>query len=282
MAIDATTSITAAKLKDKLFQEQIILDILKQAQGYGNLAVEGIVKRTRINGTQALLPTMSAVTVTEDLAELVSAEFTSPGLASVPVTLKANEIRVAFSDESLMNPNVADPISLVRSDASVAFARNLDKKIATALAATPQAGTAWNPATASFLKTAAEASALLGNYKMTGVACGVEAYGEIMANVFAGSTRTNNLAVANGLAILPGYNVPIHVSTALPTNEMYFVSTEAPAVYVLEGQVKNRLYDDPDHRATVLQADVYNAVVSNLRQTASSFNAGAVKVTLAE
>lgn len=282
MAIDATTSITAAKLKDKLFQEQIILDILRQAQGYGSLAVEGIVKRAKINGTQALLPTMSAVTVTEDLAELVAADVDSPDFASVPVTLKANEIRVAFSDESLMNPNVADPISLVRTDASVSFARSLDRKVATALAATPQAGTAWNPSSASFLKTVAEAAALLGNYKMTGIAAGVEAYGEIIANVYAGANRTNNLIVENGITKLPGYEVPIHVSTALPTDAMYFVSTEAPGVYVLEGQVKNRLYDDPDHRATVLQADVYNAVVSNLRQTTGSLNAGAVKVTLAE
>lgn len=281
MAYEYTGIVTADLLHDTLFQNYIISDVLIQAQGYGNLNHEAIVRRWRIPGTYATIPSMSAVQVTTDLAELESSDAKSPDFAGINVQLKADEVKVAFSDESMMNQNIANPMELTRIDSAIGFARALDNKIATALDTTPQAGTAWNPASSSFLSVAAEAVGLFGNYRISGIAAGVQAHGEIMSNLFAGATRTNMAEIRDGLTYLPGYNVPIITSTSLPQDAIYFVSREVPGVYVLEGEYKTRVYDDPKTRSTIMQSDIYNAVVGNIRQTAGDLNQGVVKVELA-
>ena len=60
--------------------------------------------------------------------------------------------------------------------------------------------------------------------------------------------------------MLPGYNVPIVMSTVLDTidSDSVCVSNEAPpGAYLFEGQYKARVYDDPDTLA--IQANVWNA-----------------------
>lgn len=281
MAYEYTGIVTADLLHDVTFQNYIISDVLIQAQGYGNLNHDDIVRRWRIPGTYATIPSMSAVQVTTDLAELESSDAKSPDFAGINVQLKADEVKVAFSDESMMNQNIANPMELTRIDSAIGFARALDNKIATALDTTPQAGTAWNPASSSFLSVAAEATGLFGNYRISGIAAGVQAHGEIMSNLFAGATRTNMAEIRDGLTYLPGYNVPIIASTSLPQDAIYFVSREVPGVYVLEGEFRTRVYDDPKTRSTIMQSDIYNAVVGNIRQTAGDLNQGVVKVELA-
>lgn len=282
MAYEYTGIVTADTLHDKLFQNYIISDVLIQAQGYGNLNHDALVRRWRIPGTHATIPSMSAVQVTTDLAELESSDAKSPDFAGLDVKLKADEIKVAFSDESLMNQNIANPMELTRIDSAIGFARALDKKIATQFDTTPQTLGAWDPDTSSFLGLAAQATALFGNYRITGIAVGVEAHNTIMANMYAGANRTNMVVMQDGIPYLPGYtNVPIIESTSLQQDAIYFVSTEVPGVYVLEGEYKTRVYDDPKTRSTVMQSDVYNAVVSNIRQTAGDLNQGVVKVELA-
>ena len=281
MAYEFTGIVTADLLHDATFQNYIISDVLMQAQGYGNLNHESIVRRWEVRGTYVTIPSMTAVQVETDLDELESTDAKSPVFTGLQAKLKADEIKVAFSDESMMNQNIANPMELTRIDSAIGFARALDNKIATALNTTPQVGTAWNPANSSFLSVAAEAVGLFGNYRISGIAAGVEAHGQIMSNLFAGATRTNMAEIRDGLTYLPGYNVPIITSTSLPQDAIYFVSREVPGVYVLEGEYKTRVYDDPKTRSTVMQSDIYNAVVSNIRQTAGDLNQGVVKVELA-
>lgn len=279
--IDYNGITSAASLKDATFQNYLITDILVQAQGYGDLNNDALVRRWRVNGTYVTIPTMSAVVVGTDLAEFETVDTKSPSFAGIQAQLKADEIRVAFSDEALMNNNIANPMEMARIDGAIGFARALDKKIATALNTTPQTLSDWNSANSSFLSVAASASALLGNYKMTGIAMGIEAYGEVMSNIYAGSNRTNNVVVENGLAYLPGYNVPIIPSTSLADDAIFFTSKEAPGVYVVEGEFRTDYYRDYDTRSEVMQADVYNCVISNIRQTTSNTNEAVVKVELA-
>lgn len=279
--IDYNGITSAASLKDATFQNYLITDILVQAQGYGDLNNDALVRRWRVNGTYVTIPTMSAVVVGTDLAEFETVDTKSPSFAGIQAQLKADEIRVAFSDEALMNNNIANPMEMARIDGAIGFARALDKKIATALNTTPQTLSDWNSANSSFLSVAASASALLGNYKMTGIAMGIEAYGEVMSNIYAGSNRTNNVVVENGLAYLPGYNVPIIPSTSLASDAIFFTSKEAPGVYVVEGEFRTDYYRDHDTRSEVMQADVYNCVISNIRQTTANKNEAVVKVELA-
>lgn len=279
--IDYNGITSAASLKDATFQNYLITDILVQAQGYGDLNNDALVRRWRVNGTYVTIPTMSAVVVGTDLAEFETVDTKSPSFAGIQAQLKADEIRVAFSDEALMNNNIANPMEMARIDGAIGFARALDKKIATALNTTPQTLSDWNSANSSFLSVAASASALLGNYKMTGIAMGIEAYGEVMSNIYAGANRTNNVVVENGLAYLPGYNVPIIPSTSLASDAIFFTSKEAPGVYVVEGEFRTDYYRDHDTRSEVMQADVYNCVISNIRQTTSNTNEAVVKVELA-
>ena len=281
MVYEYTGIVTADLLHDVTFQNYIISDVLIQAQGYGNLNHDALVRRWRIPGTHATIPSMSAVQVTPDLAELESSDAKSPDFSGLQVTLKADEIKVAFSDESMMNQNIANPMELTRIDSAIGFARSLDNKIATALDTTPQVGNAWDSSSSSFLNVAAEAVGLLGNYRLSAVAVGMQAYGEIMANIYAGANRTNMVDVRDGLSYLPGYNVPFLTSTSLPQNAIYFSSREVQGVYFLEGEYNTRVYDDPKTRSTVMQSDVYNAVVSNIRQTTGDLNQGVVKVELA-
>ena len=57
------------------------------------------------------------------------------------------------------------------------------------------------------------------------------------------------------------------------------MSNEAPGAYLFEGQYKARVYDDPDTRSTILQANVWNAVKSNIRQV-SATNKGVVETQI--
>ena len=283
MANDYLGIVTADRLRDSIYQKRIISDVLFEAQGYGNLNHDRIVRRWAIeNATRVTIPSMSAVQITPDLAELESADVKSPAFTGIEATLKADELKIAFSDESMMNQSVANPMELARIDGAIGFARTLDNKIAAQLDTTPQTLDAWDPATSSFLGLAAQATALFGNYRITGIAVGVEAHNTIMANMYAGANRTNMVVMQDGIPYLPGYtNVPIIESTSLQQDAIYFVSTEVPGVYVLTGEFKTRVYDDPLTRSTVLQSDVYNAVVGNIRQTAGDLNQGVVKVELA-
>mgnify|MGYP000957578842 CR=1 FL=1 len=271
------------KLKDILYQRQIINDVLIASQSYGSLMNPAIIKRVAVNGTKVSLPSMDAVTIATDLKEFEAANVQSPDFGSVDVDLYADEMRIAFSDEALMNPTIADPMSLAKSNAAVGFAYKLDYKIGTALNLTPQAGTAWDISAASFLDAVADAVGKLAPYRLTGIACGATAYGQIMSSVNSGDFRVSGITVQNGINMLPGYNVPIIMSTVLDSidnDSVFFVSNEAPGAYLFEGQYKARVYDDPDTRSTVLQADVWNAVKSNIRQTSGSTNKGVVETAI--
>jgi hypothetical protein len=270
------------KLKDILYQRQIINDVLIASQSYGSLMNPAIIKRVAVNGTKVSLSTMDAVSIATDLREFEASNVQSPDFGSIDVDLYADEMRIAFSDEALMNPTIADPMSLAKANAAVGFAYKLDYKIGTALDQTPQAGTAWDITGASFLDAVADAVGKLSPYKLTGIACGAQAYGQIMSSVNSGDYKVSGMTVQNGINILPGYNVPIVMSTVLDTidaDSIYFVSNEAPGAYLFEGQYKARVYDDPDTRSTILQANVWNAVKSNIRQT-GSYNKGVVETAI--
>ena len=274
--------ISQDKLKDVLFQRQIINDVLIASQSYGSLMNPAIIKRVAVNGTKVSLSTMDAVSIATDLREFEASNVQSPDFGSINVDLYADEMRIAFSDEALMNPTIADPMSLAKANAAVGFAYKLDLKIGTALDQTPQAGAAWDITGASFLDAVADAVGKLSPYKLTGIACGAQAYGQIMSSVNSGDYKVSGMTVQNGINILPGYNVPIVMSTvldAIDADSVYFVSNEAPAAYLFEGQYKARVYDDPDTRSTILQANVWNAVKSNIRQT-GSYNKGVVETAI--
>ena len=277
------SEITADALKDNLFQEQLIQDILIQAQGYGNLNVPEVVKKVSVVGTDVKVPLMDAVAVTADLPELVGAEVKSPDFASISAKLLADEVKVAFSDEALASPNIKNPMELSIQDAAIGFARTLDAKIASALDTTPQTGTAINVTSKSPMLAAAEAAGKLGDYEMTAVVGGQTAIGTLMAGLTSASSRTAGYTVKDGMSYLDGYNVPIITSTSLEkkaSGYIFFVSAKAPAAFVFEGQYKTRTYDAPEKRATIYQADVWNAVVGNVRQTSANLNVGVVKTQL--
>jgi hypothetical protein len=274
--------ITQDKLKDILYQRQIINDVLIASQSYGSLMNPAIIKRVAVNGTKVSLSTMDAVTIATDLREFEASNVQSPDFGSVDVDLYADEMRIAFSDEALMNPTIADPMSLAKANAAVGFAYKLDYKIGTALDLTPTAGAAWDITAASFLDAVADAVGKLAPYRITGIACGAKAYGQIMSSVNSGDYRVSGMTVQNGINILPGYNVPIIMSTVLDSidnDSIYFVSNEAPGAYLFEGQYKARVYDDPDTRSTILQANVWNAVKSNIRQS-NNTNKGVVETAI--
>lgn len=275
--------VTSDKLQDALFQREILQDILHQAQGFGRLNVDGIVRRAQVTGTKCSLTTMDAVTVSEDLDELVASPIKTPEFGDIAVDLKAQEVKVAFSYESMMNSTIADPLELSRQDAALGFAATLDKKIAKALNTTPMTGTALNVTSKSPYLAVAEAAGKFGNYELTGIAGGQTAIGYLMAGLTSGSGRSNGYDVRDGVARLLGYDVPIAVSSALEAEAsgyLFFTSTRVPSAYVLEGQYRTSVYDDHDHRAWILQADVWNAVKSNIRQNSSNLNMGVVKTQL--
>ena len=274
--------VTSDRLQDKLFQREIIQEILIASQGYGSLNNEALIRRASFKGTKVSLTTMDSVTVSADLAELEGADVKTQEFGSITKDLKADEVKVAFTDEALANATIDNPMQLAMTDASRGFARTLDKKIAEALNTTPMTGTAINVASKSFLFAAAEAAGKLGDYRMTGIAVGPTAAGNIFASLSSGSTNSNGYEIRDGLSYLPGYNVPIIVNSYLDTlasGYAYFVSTEVPAAFVFEGQYKTRVYDDPAHRAQIFQADVWNGVLSNIRQS-NNTNMGVVKTQI--
>ena len=81
---------------------------------------------------------MDAVSIATDLREFEASNVQSPDFGSIDVDLYADEMRIAFSDEALMNPTIADPMSLAKANAAVGFAYKLDYKIGTALDLTPR------------------------------------------------------------------------------------------------------------------------------------------------
>ena len=274
--------VTAEKLQDKLFQRQIMQEILKEGSGYASLNNPAIVKQASVRGTKVSITSRDSVTVVKDLKELEENSVKSPDYGNITCDLLADEIKVAFTDEALANATVADPMSMSIGDASAQFARALDEKIAAALDTTPQAGTAINVTQKSFYFAAAEAAGKMGRYHMSAIVTGPTAAGNIFAGLTSTDSKSAGWTVQNGITYLSGYNIPIIVSSEieeLAQGYAYFVSNEAPAAYVFTGQYKTRVYDDPDHRATIWQGDVWNGVLSNIRQT-GGYNTGVVKTQI--
>ncbi|MBE6506412.1 MAG: hypothetical protein E7Z72_00600 [Methanocorpusculum parvum] len=271
--------ITSDDLENVLYQRKIVGQILEQAQGYGTLANDSLVKQVSVSATHVSLSTMDSVKVTPDLGELEAANIDSQSFGSIDVDLKADMIRVAFSDESLLNATIADPLALTTKNAAVGFKRTLDNKIATAFGTTPQT-TSWDTATQSFLEIVGTCVGLLEGAKLTGLAVSPETYWKIAKSLTTGDGRTAGVYIQDKMQFLAGYDAPINISTSVPANTVYFTSTEVPGAYLIRGQAKTETYRDHDKRATILQANIWNAVATNIRQTDDDLNAGVVKVTV--
>ena len=275
--------VTAERLEDKLFQRQIMQEVLIASTGYGSLNNDAVIKRAQVGGrTKVSVTTMDAITVSVDLDELVGSDIKSPEFGSITADLKADEVKIAFTDEALSNSTLVNPMDLSVSNAAVGFARALDRKIAAALDTTPQMGTPINLKGKTFMEAAAEAAGKLGEYQMTAVVGGQSAVGRLMGNIAHMSDGMQGISVREGKTYLAGYDVPIITSSSLEMQApgyVYFVSNDVPAAYVFEGSYKTRVYDDPKHRATVWQGDVWNTVISNIRQVANT-NQGVVKTQL--
>jgi hypothetical protein len=88
--------------------------------------------------------------------------------------------------------------------------------------------------------------------------------------------------LGNAMAVVPGYNIPIMVSTeiddVIDEAAAVVVASKAPGMVIGNGPVKVRRKDLMSG-AEVYQIDVWREVVSNIHDTGSSTNAAVYKLT---
>ncbi len=276
---------TADMLKDKLFQRQLVAEIIVEANKTGNLSHPAITKSISFEGLHARIPLMEAVKVEEDLGEFEETGVQTAGFSAVDFDLYKDRFKVSISDESQMAANIAAPFEMQRAAGIDKLAAAMDRKIATALATTPQT-TSWDISEENIAITAIPtAIGDISPHPITGIGMNGATYAKVVGlsaanGLKSGFNNFNADGTLNG-TILGLPQATVILSENLADNKIYAVSNKVPGVISgLHQQPKVRLYDDPKSGATILQYDVWRGVKSNIKQTSDNKNKGVVEISM--
>ncbi len=260
-------------IEGSLDAKNIAMRVLKGAIELTDLAP--LCATVQVPELNATIPVYSVPVGNEDLEPFETSDIKGSDFTHIDFNLKKDRVKVAVSDESRFRSRAGDPLTLQEGAASDRLAQLLNKKIVAALDTTPQttAGADWggnnNPIT-----DIATAVAALRPYKADYVAMGATAF----ANYTSHIQINNNTLIGNAVSMVPGYNMPILVSTEIGATDAYVIASKAPGAVIGQGPVKVRKADVMDG-GEVFQIDVWRQVVSNVHQTASNTNKAVYKLT---
>jgi len=275
-------TITPSNIDGSLDAKYIAMRVLKGAIEQTDLAP--MCMSVQVPELVATVPVYSVPAGNEDLEPMEESEIDGSEFTNVDFDLKKDRVKVAVTDEARYKSRAGDPLTLQIGGASDRLAQILNKKIVTAMNTTPQtsAGADWSGAN-NPIADIATAVAALRPYKADYCLMGSTAFANYVGNSSIANFGTGNIGqFANAVAVVPGYNLPIYVSSEVDDNvaddATFVVASKAPGAVIGNGPVKVRRKDLMSG-AEVYQIDVWREVVSNIHDTGSSTNKAVYKLT---
>jgi hypothetical protein len=269
--------ITPSNIDGSLDAKNIAMRVLKGAIELTDLAP--MCASVQVPELVATVPVYSVPAGNEDLEPMEESDIEGSEFTNVDFGLKKDRVKVAVTDEARYKSRAGDPLTLQIGGASDRLAQILNKKIVTAANTTPQtsAGADWSGAN-NPIADIATAVAALRPYKADYCLMGSTAF----ANYTTHFDIATNTQLGNAMAVVPGYNIPIMVSTEIDDvidgAAAVVVASKAPGMVIGNGPVKVRRKDLMSG-AEVYQIDVWREVVSNIHDTGSSTNKAVYKLT---
>jgi len=268
---------TPTTIDGSLDAKNIAMRVLKGAIELTDLAP--LCMSVQVPELVATVPVYSVPAGNEDLEPMEESDIEGSEFTNVDFDLKKDRVKVAVTDEARYKSRAGDPLTLQIGGASDRLAQLLNKKIVTSANTTPQtsAGADWSGAN-NPIADIATAVAALRPYKADYCLMGSTAFANYTSH-FDIATTTE---LGNAMAVVPGYNIPIMVSTeiddVIDEAAAVVVASKAPGMVIGNGPVKVRRKDLMSG-AEVYQIDVWREVVSNIHDTGSSTNAAVYKLT---
>jgi hypothetical protein len=274
--------ITPTDISGSLDAKNIAMRVLQGAIELTDLAP--ICMSVQVPELVATVPVYSVPTGNEDLEPLEESDIEGSEFTNVDFDLKKDRVKVAVTDEARYKSKAGDPLTLQIGGASDRLAQLLNKKIVAALNTTPQtaAGADWGGAN-NPITDIGVAVAAIRPYRPDAIVMGTVAFANYVGNSSITNFGTGNIGqFANAVAVVPGYNLPIYVSSEVDDNVAddvaFVVASKAPGAVIGEGPVKVRRKDLMGG-AEVYQIDVWRQVVSNIHDTGSGTNKAVYKLT---
>lgn len=275
-------TITPTNIDGSLDAKNIAMRVLRGAVELTDLAP--MCMSVPVPELVATVPVYSVPEGNEDLEPMEESEIGGSEFTNVDFDLKKDRVKVAVTDEARYKSRAGDPLTLQIGGASARLAQMLNKKIVAALNTTPQtaAGADWGGAN-NPITDIGVAVAAIRPYRPDAIVMGTVAFANYVGNSSIANFGTGNIGqFANAVAVVPGYNLPIYVSSEVDDNVAddvaFVVASKAPGAVIGNGPVKVRRKDLMSG-AEVYQIDVWRQVVSNIHDTGSTTNKAVYKLT---
>lgn len=259
---------------------KIFGDVWKAATEMSMLADPRVCPMMSMNKLRATIPLMGNLAVQSQLVEFEHSVTKNATPAGVDITLYKDRVKLAVSDESVIESDVGDPLMIQKSAAAAELAEALESLIATQIATTPQTATTADWDSVNPIKTIGSMVGTLSPYRATAVVMDPDPFAQYVA-ALASSTYSIGTPedLARGIARVPGYNIPVFPSKPFgdaSANSIAVISANCPGVLLGMGGVKTREWDNPEIGAKEYQYDVWRTPISNLRQNTSTKNLGII------
>jgi hypothetical protein len=260
--------------------KRIFGEVWKAATEMSMLIDPRVCPTMSMNKLRATIPLMGNLAVQSQLQEFEHSVVKNATPAGVDITLYKDRVKLAVSDESVIESDVGDPLMLQKSAAAAELAESLETLIATQIATTPQTATTADWDSVNPIKTIGSMIGTLSPYRATAVVMDPDPFAQYVAALASSTYSIGSPAdLERGIARVPGYNIPVFPSKPFgdaSANSVAVISANCPGVILGAGGIKVREWDNPELGAREYQYDVWRTPISNLRQTASNLNRGVI------
>ena len=273
--------IGTSQISGSLDAKNIVMGVLQKAVELSNL--ESICGKTPVPKLTATIPVATPGAVSEDLDEFEVSDIEGGAFTYVSFDLKKDRVKFSVSDEATYKSEAGDPLGIQKIGAATRLANILDKKIVTALQASPQTSAAsgqWSTTTVNPLADIGYAVTQILPYKADFCVMPAGVYAKYLANNIVKDAGTGNPAAYKGaIGKIPGLDLDIFINSNCTAKSCTVGSSAGLAAVIGNGPVKVRSWDAEELGARMYQMDVFRQVKAPIFKTSGNLNMSAYKLT---
>ena len=273
--------IGTSQISGSLDAKNIVMGVLQKAVELSNL--ESICGKTPVPKLTATIPVATPGAVSEDLDEFEVSDIEGGAFTYVSFDLKKDRVKFSVSDEATYKSEAGDPLGIQKIGAATRLANILDKKIVTALQASPQTSAAsgqWSTITVNPLADIGYAVTQILPYKADFCVMPAGVYAKYLANNIVKDAGTGNPAAYKGaIGKIPGLDLDIFINSNCTAKSCTVGSSAGLAAVIGNGPVKVRSWDAEELGARMYQMDVFRQVKAPVFKTSGNLNMSAYKLT---
>ena len=273
--------IGTSQISGSLDAKNIVMGVLQKAVELSNL--ESICGKTPVPKLTATIPVATPGAVSEDLDEFEVSDIEGGAFTYVSFDLKKDRVKFSVSDEATYKSEAGDPLGIQKIGAATRLANILDKKIVTALQASPQTSAAsgqWSTSTVNPLADIGYAVTQILPYKADFCVMPAGVYAKYLANNIVKDAGTGNPAAYKGaIGKIPGLDLDIFINSNCTAKSCTVGSSAGLAAVIGNGPVKVRSWDAEELGARMYQMDVFRQVKAPIFKTSGNQNMSAYTLT---